>query len=116
MDYLFLFEFVGLSPQFGDLRRKGDKTTFRLRMEFVRSAVAGLDRIGTFRPIPVELDMDLFLYRTFGEIGYVESLAGLDGDLLPQWPYVFDVDDRAFLIGKPQLRVDFRFQRKDSEY
>ena len=100
----------------GDLRKKGDKSTFRLRMEFVRSALAGLDRIGTFRIVPPEMNVDLFLYRTYGEVGYVERLHAIPDDLLTQWRDVLMVDDRAYLLGKPALRIEFRFLRKDSEY
>ena len=50
-----------------DLRPKREKENEDLQYDFVRSAIAGLDRLGTFRRIPPELGMDLFVYRTYGE-------------------------------------------------
>ena len=101
---------------YGDLRPKGDKENEDLQYDFVRSALAGLDRLGTFRRIAPEMGMDLFVYRTYGEIGYVERVNGISAALLESWRGLFGVEDAAYLLGKPQLCIEFRFLRKTSNY
>ena len=65
--------------------------------------MTSLDRLGTFRSIPPEMGMDLFVYRTNNEIGYVERVNGISAGLLESWRGRFDVEDAAYLLGKPQL-------------
>ena len=60
--------------------------------------------------------MDLFVYRTYDEIGYVERVNGNSAALLESWRRRSDVEDTAYLLGKPQLWIEFRFLRKASNY
>ena len=83
---------------YGDLRPKIDKKNEDLQYDFVRSAIAGLDRLGTFRSLPPVLGMYLFVYRTYGEIGYVERVNGIPFTVLENWRERFDVDDAAYLL------------------
>ena len=43
--------------------------------------------------------MDLFVYRTYGEIGYVDRVNGISAALLESWRGRFDVEDAAYLLG-----------------
>ena len=99
-----------------DLIPKTGRTMEGLRRDFVCSALSGLDRLWTYEPVPGEYNMDMFVYRTQGEVKYVERLNGIPAHLLESWCGKFDVDDRAFCYTKPQLAVGFRFTRKDNNY
>ena len=101
---------------YGDLRPKREKENEDLQYDFVRSAIAGLDRLGAFKNIPPELSMDLFVCRRYGEVGYVQRVNGTPIALLESWRGRFDVDDAAYLLGKPQVCIEFRFLRKTSNY
>ena len=83
-----------------------------IRRAFVVQALSGLSRFKTFTMVPANLDMDLFQYRTQGEIDYVRNLANIGPELIEEWRGQVDVDDRALCYAKPQLCVEFRFLEK----
>jgi len=99
-----------------DLAPKGEREVDGLRRDFVAAALSGLDRLWTYTPVPANLNMDMFVYRTEGEVDYVARLSALSPTLIESWRGLVDVDDRAYCYTKPQLVVDFRFKRKNTKY
>ena len=83
---------------------------------FVRQANCRLSRLWRTSPIPPELGLDMFQYRTNGEREYCRRLAAIPAASIQAWRGQFMVTDDAVCFGKPLVSVDFRFVRKDSAY
>ena len=99
-----------------DLRDGSGRTLGGRREDWARAANGGICRLFITPAIPVGLNMDLFMYRTAGEEGYVAALAALPADLVESWRGVTRVDQRAICYGRARLRVEFRFLQKDGHY
>ena len=57
-----------------DLRLGPSESVESARRLFAQRAYRGIHRILTYTPIPVTFQVDNFLYRTIGEVDYVELL------------------------------------------
>ena len=99
-----------------DLRVGHGRTLAGVRTDFAKAAYAGLNRFLTFTPIPDHIRADLFLYRTQGEIEYVNSLHRVSSEMLEGWRGHLMVSNDAMMFTKPCLRAEFRYFRKNSAY
>ena len=54
----------------------------------------------------------MFVYRTRGEIEYVESLGRITNAQLQRWYGQSIIDPEAYKIPKAQVYVNFRFLKK----
>lgn len=62
------------------------------------------------------MSIDLFLYRTAGEIDMVSNLAAISADDTASLRGRFGVNKRALCLARPLHRMEFRFLRKDGNY
>ena len=76
----------------------------------------GLRRLFCIEPIPSSVGVDLFVYRTRGEIPYVQALVSIPLATIEGWRGVTGVRQAAICFAKPLLRIEFRFLSKRSEY
>ena len=60
--------------------------------------------------------MDLFAYRTSGEIPYVRKLLAIPPGLLDSWKGVVGVRQAAICFTRPLLPMEFRYLIKNDEY
>ena len=60
-------------------------------------------------PIPASYGVDLYCYRTYGEVYYADELVGLD---ITPWRDVFGVFPDSVCFKRPLLRADFRYESK----
>ena len=81
------------------------------RAAFIRRSFRGCERISTLEPVdPAHSGM--FLYRTFGEMDYLEALNGITPELIASWRGQELCHDDAWVWTKPQLKAEFRYTRK----
>ncbi len=80
-----------------DLSKEGNAPLHVLREEFAMLALKGLRRLLT-RDLMEEEVSDLFVYRTRGEMAYVESLEALEDQLVTSWADASHADGRALLF------------------
>ena len=99
-----------------DLRVGHGRTVAGVRVDFAKAAYAGLNRFLTFTPLPEDLRADAFLYRTQGEIEYVNNIDRISAALLEGWRGELMVSNRAMLFTKPCVKAEFRYFRKNSAY
>ena len=62
-------------------------------------------------PIPSEHGVDLYRYRTYGEVDYVEALTQLQ---VRQWRDTFAASREALCFRRPSLRADFQYDACES--
>ena len=99
----------------GDLNTRGSHAA--KRVEHVRHIRKGLDSLRHTPLIDAGLDVDLWRYRTYGEIPYVANLCGIGPTRLAGWRNRFMVDERALCWHRSILPSDFRYRRRaDMEY
>lgn len=67
-------------------------------------------------PIPATLGVDAFVYRTRGEISYVQALTNIPLRNIEGWRDTIGVRQAALCFQKPLLRVEFRYLTKRSRY
>lgn len=104
------------SVRAADLKIPYGRTLESVRGDFALAVNNGLNRLRSTVLIEPELGVDMFVYRTQGEVAYVDSLNELTAETIEGWRDSEDVDQRALLMDRPQMRVDFRFHRKVSSY
>ena len=68
-----------------DLKLGHNQTVASARELFAQRAYLGLARILTFQVIPDDFHVDMFLYRTFGEVPYVDRLEAVTNAQLSRW-------------------------------
>ena len=96
----------------GDLMpvRNGKPAIFK----HIMSAYARFACMPCAEPIPTSYGVDLYCYRTFGEVEHVELLRLLD---TPIWVGVRDVAQDALCLPRPILRAEFRYtSNSDTPY
>lgn len=99
-----------------ELHVPAGRTLSGVRGEFAYAVYNGIDRLLTFEEIPADARMDLFVYRTRGEMSYVDALQQLSPALVESWRGKCEPDQRAVLMDRPQLRREFRYLRKTNDY
>ena len=92
---------------FDDLRTRNDGRDALFR--HIRDVYARSARMPCGDPIPTSYGVDLYCYRTYGEVDYVDELVELD---VTPWKGVFGVSQDALCFTRPQLRADFRYDSK----
>ncbi len=98
-----------------DLNKDSGAPMHVLRQDFTSLALKGLRRLLT-RDLMEEDVSDLFVYRTRGEMDYVESLQGLDAALITNWQDGEYADGRALLFSRPLLSLKFRYESKKCSF
>lgn len=107
--------FHQFSCRASDLFVPTGSTLERARAKFARMSQKGLERLRTMDLIPSDWS-GMFVYRTLGEVDYLEALNAISSDKLSSWRGAGIVADDAWVWTKPQLVVDFRYQRKRGSY
>jgi len=99
----------------GDLNTRGSHAA--KRAEHVRHVRQGLASLQHTPLIEDRYDVDLWRYRTYGEIPYVANLCAISQDRLAAWRNRFVVDERALCWHRSILLSDFRYRRRaETEY
>ena len=80
-----------------------------LRSAFTKLVYQRPYRFPGHEPIPASLGLDLWVFRTAGEVEYGYNLASLDWN---QWKGRVRPDDAALCFDRPILRADFRYVRR----
>ena len=99
-----------------DLYVSSDRLPSSIREDFNWLCYVGLRRLFCIEPIPSSVGVDLFVYRTRGEIPYVQALVSIPLATIEGWRGVTGVRQAAICFAKPLLRIEFRFLSKRSEY
>ena len=99
-----------------ELRVPVQRTLAGIRADFARSANGGLCRLFEVDTIPATMNVDMFVYRTRGEVDYVQALSEIPVATIEGWRGRMMVTQQALCFTKPQLRVEFRFLSKNSRY
>lgn len=94
----------------------GNRSRVEAFREFVRTVCSGVNRLRTVVPVDAALGLDMFVYRKQGEVAYARRLAGVTPLQLAGWRGKIMVSDEAVLLSGPQLRVEFRYLRKNTAY
>lgn len=92
------------------------RTELGVRRDFARSVYAGMYRLRTHIPVDPVLNLDMYIYRTQGEVDYARFLTEITPGSMAQWRGKLAVSQRALLFTKPQLRCEFRYLRKNTPY
>ncbi len=98
-----------------DLHVPRDRTLSGVKVEFAVTVNKGLTRIFTWDVPDAATAVDMFLYRTRGEIEYVARLQGITADNLESWRTGLTSGNPTYIvpgalrIHKPVIAVDFRF-------
>lgn len=87
-----------------------------IREDFVEACYNGLNRLFRVDPIPENISVDMFVYRTRGEIPYVENLLNIPDATIEGWRDMVGVRQAAICIPKPLLRVEFRYLTRRSKF
>jgi len=99
----------------GDLNTRGSHAA--KRAEHVKHIRQGLASLRHTPLIEDGRDVDLWRYRTYGEIPYVENLCGISQGRLAAWRNRFVVDEHALCWHRSILPSDFRYRRRaDTDY
>lgn len=106
-----------------DLRLRGRSNVADARKQFARQVYKGINRLLTFQEVPGNYRVDAILYRTFGEVPYVERLEAVTANQLARWrqriinsPTGVIVTNRAIMFDRAQIVAEFRYLRKTGEY
>ena len=76
-----------------------------------------LKRFFTYEVPARDARVDMFVYRTRGEIDYVQNLGSITNAQLERWYSQSIIDPEAYKLPKPQIYVNFRFLKKSlSQY
>ncbi len=98
-----------------DLRGESGMSPTKMREAFVSLALKGLRRFLT-RDLMEEQVSDLFVYRTRGEMSYVEALDAVTEEQLAVWVDGTYGDDAALLLTRPLLSRKFRYETKNCPF
>ena len=79
-------------------------------IEYVKHVQRGLATLGPTPLIYPALAVDLWTYRNFGEIYYVEALVGIAPERLMAWHGAFRVDGEALCFPRSVLHSDFPYR------
>lgn len=74
----------------------------------------GLSLLLTTIPIIFEMGVYMFVYRTKVDVEYVRRLVVIPAANIEGRSEHFVVSDSAVSFGRPLLRVDFRFEKKNT--
>ena len=97
-----------------DLYKDGTEM-HKIRNDFVHHCLKGLQRLLN-RDEMEEAVSDLFVYRTRGEMPYVEELDGLAAARIQDWAGGCYASDDALLLTRPLLQLDFRYRTKRCDF
>lgn len=73
-------------------------------------------RLRTGVAVPNEVELDMFFYRTQGEVSYARHLGVVSTTQLNRWRGKFMVSGSAACFQHPQVRAEFRCLRKTGPY
>ena len=76
-----------------------------IRKDFNVACYQGISRLDIDKPISLEVGVDLFAYRTSGDIPYVQALTSIPSGLLDSWKGVVGVRQAAICFSRPLLPV-----------
>ncbi len=95
--------------------RQDDLSLVASRQAFVGACMRGLRRLLTRDEMEEEVS-DLFVYRTRGEMSYVEALNELSEEQLAAWSDGEYGSDDALLFTRPLLSRKFRYETKKCSF
>jgi len=99
-----------------DLFVDQDRLPSSIRQDFNLASYQGVSRLSMDDVISLETGVDLFAYRTSGDIPYVRRLLAITAELLNSWKSVVGVRQAAICFDRPLLPMEFRYLTKNTGY
>lgn len=99
---------------YGDLIRPRRDSLLEVRDESCDKVLKGIELLCTDRLS--RLGESMFIWRTKGEVDYLETFRSITGERLESWRGTTVIDPAAWVWDRAQLHVEFSCLRKNSTY